>query len=176
MTIQPLSFAVIVSGVGECIREQLLATPESGGVPPKMRLCYPIVGAVAADNCECGQLAVSIQRISPTTTFPVSDANSPVKSPCGGRSRFATVTASIFRCIPGMKAGGEPPACSKLITSALTWSGDEFAMRKGIECCLASYKAARPQGLIDYRVGDTYAIGPEGNCLGLAIDFSFQLP
>lgn len=174
MIISPFAYMVIVTGVGQCVVNSLATTPESGGVPEKMRLCLSVPGAIAADSCECGQFAQTITRIQPTLTFPVDASNSPILGGCGDRSMMAIVTATIFRCVPGLNSRGEPPTCDQLFAASLVQAGDEYAMRRGIECCLKDLKSVQRR-ILDYRVTGSDFIGPDGNCGGVSISYSFQL-
>ena len=168
----PLTAAIIVTGVGQAIVDQLLITPESGGVPDKMRLCLLVPGAIAADACACGQLALSILSWEPMDVFPVSAAETATRAPCGERSRGVRAIATIFRCVPTMDSQGRPPTCDALFAAALVQNGDEYAMRKGITCYLAELK--RLYKIADYRVGNAVPLGPEGACGGVEITFAFQ--
>lgn len=176
MIISPMAFAVIVTGIGECVRQSLMTTPESGGIPAGMRMCLLVPGIeIAADSCKCGQFAQAITRIQPTLTFPSDASNNVIQGGCGDRSMMATVNATLFRCVPGLTNAGNPPSCDSLLAAALIQAGDEYAVRRGIECCLSALKRNRPQSIIDYRVAGTDFIGPEGNCSGISITYSFQL-
>lgn len=170
---RPLDFGVIVTGVGMCILDEIAATPESGGA--LNRECLIVPGAIAADGCECGQLAQTILRINPTKVFP-QDSSLEVNVACNGVSQMATVMATIMRCVPGITTvNGNPryPTCAKLQEAALWQLGDEYAMRNAITCCLAEMK--RDRRIFAYFVGGADFIGPEGNCGGVAIQYGFQL-
>ena len=165
--------AAIVTGVGVCVVDELNATPESGGVPTKMRICYMVPGNMAWDSCECGQFAQSIQADYPSDRFPTDASNEPIRAPCGARSTGFQVIASIVRCVPGPQQNGAPPTCTSLLAAALVMEGDAYALRRGIECCLAEYK--RTLQIADYRVGRANRVGPEGNCAGVELQYWFQV-
>lgn len=169
----PLSGFIVVTGVGTCIEQELINTPESGGVGAKMRKCYAVPGNIAWDSCDCGQLAQSIQQKNPTRVFPTDASNEPLQGGCQSRSMMWIVVASLTRCIPGMKDSGAPPTPAQLFEAARIQAGDEFAMRAGIECCLAELK--RAYRIADFRVGASVFPGPEGNCGGVEITYSFQM-
>lgn len=174
--IEALTAAVIVTGVGMCVVEELENTPESGGVPPKMRVCLMVPGNIAWDACDCGQFAQTIQADYPTSTFPV-DASEQVLGVggCGDRPLAYQVLASIVRCIPGMKGNppGIPPSCSELQAAALIQQGDAFALRRGVECCLEGYR--RNRQILKFSVGRATFVGPEGNCGGVELTYKFEL-
>lgn len=173
--ILPYSFAVIVTGAGEAIQDELEDTPESGGVPAKMRLCFLVPGNIVYDDCKCGQLALTILRIVPTDSYPIDASNSQVTSACGPQAEFAECLASISRCAPTLDNQGRAPSCDALETAALTLQGDRYAMDKALRCYLYGLKQERPQRIFDYRVGAAVFPGPEGACMSVEIPFSFLL-
>ena len=173
--IEALTAAVIVTGVGMCVVEELQNTPESGGVPANMRVCLLVPGNIAWDGCDCGQFAQTIQRDYPTLTFPV-DASELVLGAGGGcssRPIAYQVLASIVRCVPGLEASGKPPSCAKLQTSASIMAADAFALRRAIECCLNDLQ---DDNVIEkFSVGAVSYVGPEGNCAGVELIYKFEL-
>lgn len=169
----PLTAAVIVTGIGMCIVEELEATPESGGVPDKMRLCLLVPGSIAWDGCECGQLALTIQSDYPTQTFPIDASDIPLTGGCGPSALVVEVLVSLTRCVPGLDAQGRPPTCAKLQAAALIQQGDAYAVRKAVTCCLAELK--RTYQILKYTVGRVNRVGPEGLCGGIELIFRFEL-
>lgn len=172
--IEAWTAATIVTGIGMCVVEELENTPESGGVPPKMRVCLLVPGNIAWDSCNCGQFAQTIQRDYPTNIFPADASDLPNGlGGCGSRPRVYQVLASITRCVPGMQASGNPPTCDALYAAALTQQGDAFALQRGVECCLSalqeSYRIAK------YVVGGVSFVGPEGDCGGVELIYKFEL-
>lgn len=172
--ILPLSGFAVITGVGECVREALIATPESGGYSAKMRFCHIVPGNIAWDACDCdGQFAQTAVQKNPTRVYPTDASNEALQGGCQSRSMMWIVTASLIRCIPGLKNNGASPTPAELFVASRKQHGDEFAMRKGIECCLGDMK--KLYRITDYRVGAALFVGPEGNCGGVEIVYSFQL-
>lgn len=170
--IEAWTAAVIVTGVGQCIIDELAATPESGGVPG--RACLLVPGAIAWDGCDCsGQLALSIIDNFPTQTFPTDASDQPVTGNCGPFALVFEVVVSLVRCVPGLDQSGRPPSCAKLLTSSLTQQGDAFAIRRAVSCCLRELK--RTLVIQKYTVGRINFVGPEGNCGGVELIFKFEL-
>lgn len=165
--------SVIVTGVGQCIVEELQATPESGGVPTNMRLCLLVPGNVAWDGCDCGQLALTIQSIYPTQTFPIDASDVALNGNCGPFAQVVEVLVSLTRCVPGPDRDGRPPSCAKLRAAALVQQADAFAVRNAVACCLRELK--RTQRIQKYTVGRANFVGPEGNCGGVEMIFRFEL-
>jgi hypothetical protein len=169
----PLSAAVIVTGIGMCIVEELEATPESGGITNKMRVCLLVPGNIAWDSCECGQLALTVQRIYPTRTFPIDASEELVNGGCMLRPLAVQVLVSILRCAPSLQSSGAAPTCDALLRSALEIHGDAYAVRRAVECCLQELKNTFQ--IFSFSVGGTNFVGPDGGCVGSELTFRFQL-
>jgi hypothetical protein len=171
--------AAVVTGVGVCIVNELNATPESGGVPPGMRIIYLTPGNVAWDGCECGQLAQSIQVDYISNQFPVDTSQQPRQGVgCNLGPLAYQVLVSLTRCVPGMTGtvgAAKPPTPAKLIEAALIMEGDAWAVRTAVECCLVTMKHARPPQIFDFRIGQVQRVGPEGGCAGIEMQYWFQL-
>lgn len=180
MTYTALTAAAVVTGVGMCIDQELDATPESGGGStrnPTMRTCLLVPGNIAWDGCDCGQLALTIQRIYPSQKFPGDQSEEPVTGGCAIGPRAVQALASITRCVPSLTTGlaGQAiiPTCADLLPAGLTMAGDAYALDRAVNCCLANYK--RDRVIWDYRVGAVSFVGPEGACAGVELTFKFQL-
>jgi hypothetical protein len=174
--IGPLTAAVVVTGVGMCVVEELTNTPESGGVPPKMRVCLMVPGNIAWDGCDCGQFAQTIQRDYPSTRFPADESEQVIgMGGCHARPLVYQVLASIIRCVPGLKGTTPPtsPTCAELLTASLIQQGDAYALRRGVECCLEQLK--KTMVIAKYAVGGATFVGPEGNCGGVEMIYKFEL-
>lgn len=174
MILATSGFAV-VTGVGGCVLNEFAAI---GTVPGRVILSMP--GAMPWDICDCGGTFMqTFTRKNPTEIFPVDSSNSPNKGGCADRSFMWSVTSVFLRCIPGIQAvpGMLPklPTPESLTAASLQQQTDEFTMRKAITCCLQAMKDAVPKEIIDYRVAGSDYIGPEGNCGGISITWSFQL-
>lgn len=169
--IVPLSGFAIVTGVGACV----LAEFAERGIEPA-RVITSMPGTIPWDLCDCGgYFAQTITRKNPTEVFPVDSSNLPNKGGCADRSFMWQVTAIFIRCIPGIQTTPalKFPTPAALLASSQQQQVDEYYMRKGITCYLAAEKAA--YRITDYRVTGTDFIGPEGNCGGISINYSFQL-
>lgn len=171
-----LTASVIVTGVGMCVINELENTPESGGVPANMRVCLLVPGNIAWDGCDCGQFAQTIQSDYPTSIFPADSSEQVLGSGgCGNRPIVYQVLASITRCVPGLVAGNppKPPTCDALQRAATIMTADAYALRRGVECCLAAL--ADSYIIMKYVVGRINYVGPEGNCAGVELGYKFEL-
>ena len=178
MTYTVWTAAAVVTGVGACIDAGLDATPESGGGSirnPNMRTCLLVPGNISWDGCECGQLALTIQRIYPSQTFPADASELPTLGGCLNTPKAVQALASITRCVSGITAGVPPhlPTCAALQADGLTLAADAYAMDLAVRCCLDTFKDNRI--IWNYRVGGINFVGPEGGCAGSELTFKFLL-
>jgi hypothetical protein len=175
--IEALTAAVIVTGIGMCVIDELENTPESGGVPPNMRVCLLVPGNIAWDGCDCGQFAQTIQADYPTSQFPFDVSEQVIGvGGCGSRPLVYQVLASIIRCVPGLQGPStspRSPSCDKLQTAAFIMEGDAFALRRGVECCLSTLQDNLT--IAKFVVGRVSRVGPEGNCAGVELTYKFEL-
>lgn len=170
--ITPFSSIAIVTGVGLCIQQELEATPESGGVPAKMRVVYAAPGNIAWDGCTCGQLALSVVRDYPTRVFPQDASEEPMIGGCGAHALATRVIVSLTRCAPAMDKNGNPPTPDALLAASLVLAADAYVVRNAVECCLHDYK--RQRRIYKFTVGSADRVGPEGGCVGVEMPFTFE--
>lgn len=156
----PLAFFTIVTGVGECVRAELAGT--AAGEPG--RVCLSVPGAIAWDGCDCGQLALTVNRIYGSRTFPTEAQETGDEQTCGLPLAVADVTVSILRCVAGPDDQGNPPTCAQLFADAQKWHADTYAVRHAAACCLRDM--VENKTIVEWRMGATIAAGPEGLCAG----------
>lgn len=172
--IVPLTGAVVVTGAGQAALNELAVYST---LPGRIVLLNP--GAISWDTCDCnGMFAQAITRKNPTEVYPVDSSNLPNKGGCMDRSFMWSVQAVILRCVHGLQRVGDKayfPTPDSLTSDSVSQQIDEYAVRKGITCYLQGLKDARPQVITDYRVGGSDYVGPEGNCGGILISYSFQV-
>lgn len=173
--IEAWTAAAIVTGVGMCVMEELAATPETGTLPERVVLMTP--GEIADDGCDCGQFAQSLQAHYPSGIFPQDTSQQTQRgSGCGESPLAFQVLAAISRCVHGLTGAPPrvaPPAPADLLQDALRMAADAFVLRNAVECCLATYK--RTYRIADFRVGRVDAVGPDGNCASVAMQYWFLL-
>src|SRR5512146_2071700 len=127
------SFAFIVTGAAQATLTELGLTPEAAVDVNAVRFCPLVPGSIAWDACDCsGQLAFSIQRIVPTSTYPIDASSLAIQGGCEPPGLMAECIASWSRCVPGMDAQGHAPRCPNLYASALLFQGAQFAMLKAL--------------------------------------------
>lgn len=157
--VEPLAWYTVVTGIGECVRAQLAGT--DAGAPG--RLCYPLAGQIADDDCCAGQLAVTVTRFYPSAAPPAEATGDDSQPGCGPPLLVADLTVRVTRCVPVIDDQGNPPSCAGLADSSLTWMADSLAVRQALGCCL---QAMVDDGRVDsFGIGAAAASGPDGGCL-----------
>ena len=165
-----LSSIAIVTGVAVCVTEALAET--EGGLPK--RICPLVPGAIAWDNCECGQFAQTIVSITPTSVFPQPAVEDQKR--CGAPMLLVTVIASMTRCVPGPdenNARNPFPSCESLFAAARILEEDRHAVRNAIRCCLLDF--AHQYRIHHFNVGASNSVGPEGMCAGSEVTYTFTI-
>ena len=152
----------------DCILPYLEGT--TTGLPS--RVCIT-TGQIAWDDCECGQLVVSLDRTYDSGTFPNpwDAAQNDGMRKCGPPLFVFQYTVSMLRCSPTGDDMGNPPPCSEVDAAARVAIEDAWAVRAGLMCCLCA-GTTRTNGvkLFDrYTIGPQTMVGPMGGCQGSAI-------
>lgn len=164
----PLSYA-IVTGVGEYVVNEI-ANDAIGGRPERISLIVP--GEIAWDKCDCGLFAQTITSIAPTSSFPTSGADVPVRG-CGHQMEMVSVTMTLLRCISG-PVNGVAPNVKSLAHDALVVESDRTVMRHALTCYLKKLRDIPPR-IFDFTVGAATSVGPDGGCGGVTINYSFAI-
>jgi hypothetical protein len=162
----PFAVFDIATHIKECVLDWLELT--STGVPD--RACV-IAGEVAWDNCECGQLTVSMQSNyeASGTSLPRSGTETPGRRSCGPPLFTVNYLVTMLRCAPTGTATA-PPTCEELETYARMTAEDAWAVRAGVICCLDEAISVRLSNgtklYRDFVVGTQTFVGPQGACGG----------
>jgi hypothetical protein len=171
----PFAAYDIAVRIKECVLERLATTTD--GEPD--RACV-IVGEMADDECECGQLTVAMETNfeAVNTNTPRSTTETPGRRECGPPNFVVNYTITILRCAPS-GTNTAPPTCDELESSARSATEDAWAVRAGVICCLsAAIKDKLPNGTRLYRdfvVGVQTWVGPRGGCVGSALPVSVTI-
>lgn len=162
---EPLAIYQVAENLRECVHNRLATTP--AGAPD--RSCV-ISGAIAWDDCECGQFVVSIGQSYFSSNFPAqgSLANAPGNRRCGPPILVVQYTLSILRCAPIGGDDLDPPTCAALDEAARIAEYDAWAVRFGAHCCLSAWsKCNDPDvSISDFEYRGQARVGPEGACQG----------
>lgn len=173
----PFAMHDIATKIRDCILPYLEGT--AAGLPD--RACVT-AGEIAWDDCECGQLAVSMvnKNAIDEVNQPRSTATSPGHRRCGPPSMQMNFLVSMLRCAPNGGDNGDgtfaPPTCDQLSAAARISAEDAWAVMAGIVCCLnAAITERLPNGTRLYRdftVGTQTFVGPNGGCMGSEVPVS----
>lgn len=153
----------------ECIRPYLAGT--TSGLPNRMCIA---TGEVAWDECECGQLAVSLTNQYESASFPTpwTGEGNQGAGPCGPSLFVYQYTVSMLRCAPETDTEAPPP-CPAIGAAARVTIEDAWAVRAGIMCCMCAGVQRDPltgqKTFERYWVGPQEEVGPAGMCQGSAI-------
>lgn len=156
----------------DCITPYLEGT--TSGIPN--RVCIT-TGEIAWDDCECGQLAISLTTQYESSAFPVpwdGTENAGVRK-CGPALFVFQYTISMTRCSPTSDDAGNPPPCSAVGAAARVTVEDAWAIRAGLLCCLCEGTTRQADGtkaFERYWLGPQIEVGPGGMCQGSEITVS----
>lgn len=144
------------------IADQMRLCAETFIEVPVLRSCT-ITGEIAWDDCECGQLVVSLGTTFPYTTFPNPGVSDGSMTPCGAPTWATEYTVSILRCSPETETDA-PPSCEALGAAARLSAADAAEVNNALRCCLRDLKRSRD--INDFQIGITTFVGGEGMCQG----------
>jgi len=162
----PLATYKIAERLRECVSQRLAETP--GGEPE--RSCV-VAGHVAWDDCECGQLTVSIVRTYFSSNFPNEGNVDPAPAGnrgCGPPLMVVEYDITILRCAPIGDSDDLAPTCEALDAAAQVAAYDAWAVRWGAHCCLKAWaKSNDPNiSIADFVFRGQEFVGPSGMCQG----------
>lgn len=172
----PLAAFQLAEHLLDCIKPYI-DTTSSG---PPSRACVH-TGEIAWDDCECGQLIVSLIDQYESDTFPnpaQAETNAGARK-CGAPLWVYHYQVSMLRCAP---IGDEhhPPTCAEVTEAARVTIEDAWAVRTGLFCCLCRGVERDPDTgikLFDrYLVNPQTMDGPEGACQGSLIELFIAVP
>lgn len=158
---------IIVTGAGQAVSDDL---DENGY--PVARTCLMVPGAIAWDNCDCGQLAQTVNSVVHSNNFPTPAADTP-QTPCGPNQMVVNVTLSLVRCVSTVDDNGTSPSCANLLGDALQLERDRYLAIVALRCYLRDLYDDNL--LIGYSIGAATSVGPEGMCAGVEIPYSFGI-
>lgn len=171
----PLAAFDLAQHLLDCIRPYI-DTTSSG---PPSRACVH-TGEIAWDDCECGQLIVSLVESFESETFPepaTASFNGGARK-CGAALFVYHYRVSMLRCAPTGGDNGEPPPCEAVTEAARVAIEDAWAVRAGLFCCLCegSSRVGALKLFDRYLVMPQIMEGPEGACQGSVVDLFIGVP
>jgi hypothetical protein len=129
------------------------------------RACV-VPGEVAWDECECGTLAISVQRWSLSDDFPEGTvgASSVRTTPCDLPWLVGEFKIQVLRCAPQPTGTSLAPTCDQLTEAARILVIDAYVTLTETVALLC--ELTDEGRIIDYVLGDQVTGGPEGSCVG----------
>lgn len=121
-----------------------------------------VIGEIAWDDCECGQLVVAETRRYPSAAFPLEEVNH--TDACNEPWLVVTYTLSLTRCVAIADESGTPPSITSLSASAARNSDDMTKIRHAVMCCLS--ELYNEHQLDAFELGPQEITGPNGMCAG----------
>lgn len=166
-----LTYFVAVTGVADCIADELEAQTANGTLGRPGRVGVIPGSDTVWDGCECGQLVIYFQHGPyPVRSFPAESSENTSSLGCQVSSTAVRCVASLIRCEyhPPLQKNGEPPPIEHQTLATFYQQVEQFFMREAITCCLSSM---RDDNLIDdFRVGAAdYLVN--GDCGQVSIVF-----
>lgn len=134
------------------------------------------LGDIAWDNCDCGMLALSLGRMYISRDFP-NDTSKQKVGNCATNHMVQECRLMVVRCFPieGDNANNAlvtPPTPADLQAATRLTIADGVLAWQTLDCTLNSLFNASPARISEYLVQDWDALGPQGGCGGISINFS----
>lgn len=155
-----------LSALPAAVNTALAATP-AGQVN---RVVFSPGAELAWDECDCGQLALVINRRYPSRTFP-QDSSDNVLGECDDIGWVIDCKLSIVRCTPGPDDNGDPPTPAAMLAAWQTQESDAYTIRNVVRCYLQAIVTSTPRLIANFIVNDQPSVGPLGNCAGTELNF-----
>lgn len=142
-------------------------TDTDGGNPDRVVITS---GAIAWDECECGQLAASIGRSYLSDAFPAEQA---AAMNCDAVYSVKDITIELIRCAPSAIVPALAPTPDALQDAARILVTDADIVRRTAYCTLQGLNDSYDIGA--FLVRGQQSRGPEGGCVGTALRVSIGL-
>ena len=127
-----------------------------------------VIGEIAWDECQCGQLVIAEQRRYPSRDFPLEEVDH--QAECGEPWIVIDYQLSLTRCVPSPDSSGNPPSVASLTTAAEQVSDDMTKTRLATLCCLtALYDNFSGDTIEAWQLGAMEVTGPLGGCAGFTL-------
>lgn len=153
MILGPLKWYIVAETLRLAVHNELTVKPDRSGVVP---------AAIAWDECDCGLLAVSVNQIFPTQTFPTLLVEP--SGNCDASVDAAEIVIQVIRCAPQPEGDKMAPSVSALDTSAQEILRDAFELLKAVRETLCAMENNRD--VYAFLLRPLTAQGPTGACVG----------
>lgn len=150
--------SILVSGIYDALVGTIGGQPNRACVVP---------GAIAWDQCDCGQLAVSVSRWFYSENFPIDTGPGTQSTPCMMPYLVGELTIQLIRCMPSPENRDLFVTCSRLRAAAQMLIEDAFVVLETTRSILCELRS--DDIIIDFTFGEETSIGPEGGCGGVEL-------
>lgn len=133
------------------------------------RVCV-VPGQIAWDECECGQLVVSLYRMWWSNDFP-EEATS--ETHCNESLLCGQFTFAYQTCAPNPIGNAIAPTCEALDTSAQTVMAAAWQMFTTLTC--ETQALADNYQIMGRKLNSIYPKGPDGGCVGAEVQVSVAI-
>lgn len=164
------SAKTVLDGVLAAVSAALANT--TCGVPK--RVTYSPGAEQAWDACDCGQLALSVNRRYRSRGFP-REATDDLRGSCDDVVITFDCSLSIVRCFPGPDKNGSPPRPSAQAAAFACQEEDAYVVWNTTWCYLTQLRDSTPRLVTDFVLNDQPSLGPSGACGGSQLNFKFGL-
>jgi hypothetical protein len=163
----PLKWYDVAEALRSAAHDAMAATPSG----PPARSCV-VPGSIAWDDCTCGMLAVSVNRVYPSEPFPVQQTTV-VSGQCTAAWQVAEIVIQAIRCAPQPEGQDLAPSCTALAASAVEINRDAHDVYSAVERALCQM---RDTDVVDYLISGQTFQGPAGGCVGSELRVLVGLP
>lgn len=164
----PLKWFTLAETLRVAADAAMSATPSG----PPGRSCV-VPGAVAWDECDCGLLAVTVNRVYPSEDFPVQQT-AVVSGQCTAAWQAGEIVLQALRCAPQPIGQDLAPSCAALNDSAAEVARDAHDVYSAVELALCQLKDAGQ--IAEYLMIGQTSLGPNGACVGSELRVLVALP
>lgn len=133
-----------------------------GGLSVKPQRSSVVPGLIAWDACDCGLLAVSLNQVFVSDSFPLPYTDR--SNPCGGAWSVGEFVVQVLRCAPSPEGQSLAPTVASLEASSLEVQRDAYELLTAVQALLCGLLA--DGSIVDFMVNPLTAQGPSGGCVG----------
>jgi hypothetical protein len=151
--------------VAERVRDEISTALAGVGTPVDVAAIYP--AAITWDKCDCGTLAVAVQRQYVTSNFP--NVVEGEQLPCNNGFVAADFVVQVLRCAPQPRGRDVAPTTAALQETAQTVLSDGWVVLSTVQCLLG--ELVDENLIVQYVVRPQLFAGPAGGCVGSILAF-----
>jgi hypothetical protein len=157
-----LSFYEVMENLLDAVSGDLGSS--EAGMPDRIGI---VPGDIAYDECECGLLAASLNRIYFSDVFPAELQTLVGIGGCDASYIAGDIIIELARCAPSAQEPAIAPTVEALADSARWLLEDANLVRNAVVCALEKLDAGNDIGT--YLVRGQVFKGPQGGCVGSSL-------